>query len=890
MDVLDAAGNPIADLRQEDVTVVEGDLQGRVKSFRGPASQAVNVILVIDVSGSMAQQGRIAGAHRAAHAALDALKNDRDRLGLIAFDDHFEFRQPFSTITAESRSECARQIDRLRPRSGTFIGPPIIAALRTFADKKPDGLKLVLLMTDGDDNERDRFARLREQIGDLSDQLGVQVHAISVGDEVSQGGEDDLKDLAAKGKGRYEHSPQAERLAELFRSRIAETVNECTLVYDSPYPTADGFDRPVTVSIRTPAGPLTATASYKVGPLFERPLEAGGVGSGSADRWRHGADDSAANRRWFARSALRRPAHWLAGRARHSEFSQEGSSRRSAADRCRAERAASDPSTAAPAANWRARCRAIGHGDDAGAALYTAAAAKCRDSETDCRQRAQATTAPAAKERVRPTAMTLRISNLAVRFVVCAVCVSCSQSRCIASSPSAPVEEIARSYVTDKSAAERLKVRRDLLEAALNGPRTRNPPRDDAALRNLQSSASEFRTACAAAEREWLGARADLWSAELARYDRSVEHRDSGALAATLHWSEKIGWWGGPVAVILLLVLLLHDFRHSLRRALGAYAALAVVLLLGMLGIGTAMGMSIMLREPTTAPLDKVDPPQERFEAAIAQAIRERATLKSEVDQLEHDLEFDSRSPGDSEIRRASRELAECAALHAFLVRSRRADIEAAADLTAKWLASADDAMTSRVLRAGTGVGILALAAVGAWIRTRAIGRQRRRRAGTCPACCQRSASARRSAERRRALQCDDVRLRLIDDALFVAAAAGGRARPAALRQDAPDRRGRAGTHGRVLLDPRQHDALGADDGHRTNWRRDLGRAPAARADVPGYAADAAGRARPRSARPDRICWSPSARAHRPRRASEPPTATCWRSMPRSRSNCNGNG
>jgi Mg-chelatase subunit ChlD len=268
MDVLDAAGNPIADLRQEDVTVVEGDLQGRVKSFRGPASQAVNVILVIDVSGSMAQQGRIAGARRAAHAALDALKNDRDRIGLIAFDDHFDFRQPFSTITAESRSECARQIDRLRPRSGTFIGPPIIAALRTFADKKPDGLKLVLLMTDGDDNERDRFARQREQIGDLSDQLGVQIHAIAVGDEVSQGGEDDLKDLAAKGKGRYELSPQAERLAELFRSRIAETVNECTLVYDSPYPTADGFDRPVTVSIRTPAGPLTATASYKVGPLL----------------------------------------------------------------------------------------------------------------------------------------------------------------------------------------------------------------------------------------------------------------------------------------------------------------------------------------------------------------------------------------------------------------------------------------------------------------------------------------------------------------------------------------------------------------------------------------------------------------------------------------------
>lgn len=268
LDVLDAAGNPIADIRKDDVQVVEGDLQGRIKSFRGPASQAANVILVMDVSGSMAQQNRIAGAREAARAALSALKVGRDRVGLIAFDDRFEFRVPFGPLTADSKEECETQISRLRPRSGTLIGQPVVAALRKFEDGKPDGLKMILVMTDGEDNERNRFARLRDQIGDLSDQLGVQVHSISVGNEVGGDGEDDLRDLAAKGKGRYEHAPSPERLAELFRSRVAETVNECTLVYDSPYPTADGIDRPVTVTIRTPAGPLTAIASYKVGPLL----------------------------------------------------------------------------------------------------------------------------------------------------------------------------------------------------------------------------------------------------------------------------------------------------------------------------------------------------------------------------------------------------------------------------------------------------------------------------------------------------------------------------------------------------------------------------------------------------------------------------------------------
>lgn len=268
LDVVDAAGKPIADIKKDDVQVMEGDLPGRIKSFKGPASQAANVILVMDVSGSMAQQNRIGGARKAARAALETLKPDRDRLGLIAFDDRYEFRLPFGSLTAETRDQCEREIDRLRPRSGTAIGPPVLAALRKFDDAKPDGLKMILVMTDGDDNNRDRFARQREQIGDLSDRLGVQVHSISVGQEVSDDGEADLKELAAKGKGRYEHAPSPEQLAALFRARVTETVNECTLVYDSPYPSADGFDRPITVSIRTPGGPLTATASYKIGPLL----------------------------------------------------------------------------------------------------------------------------------------------------------------------------------------------------------------------------------------------------------------------------------------------------------------------------------------------------------------------------------------------------------------------------------------------------------------------------------------------------------------------------------------------------------------------------------------------------------------------------------------------
>jgi hypothetical protein len=323
-------------------------------------------------------------------------------------------------------------------------------------------------------------------------------------------------------------------------------------------------------------------------------------------------------------------------------------------------------------------------------------------------------------------------------FFLCALCVLCGSTSVFAATPPAVVEDMARSYVTQQTAVERLKVRRDLLESAMNASRLRNASRDDAAIRNLQSAVAEFRAICASAEREWLGSRVELWTAELDRYDRSVQQGDSGITSKSLHWAEKIGWWCGPVGVVSLLLLVMYFARHGLRRWLGAYAGLTVVLFLGALGIGTATGMSMMLREPPTSVRERVEPPHEKYAALIDEATQKRTALKTEVDQLEHDLEFDARSPGDSESRKASRELAECAAVHAFLIRRNRADEEATADLVAKATASADDAMSRRLLRASTGVGLMIAAGAGGWMQLKAAKKRRRRLANSCPACGQR--------------------------------------------------------------------------------------------------------------------------------------------------------
>jgi hypothetical protein len=349
------------------------------------------------------------------------------------------------------------------------------------------------------------------------------------------------------------------------------------------------------------------------------------------------------------------------------------------------------------------------------------------------RQRPQTAAASAAREKIRMKGAGVAIL---LRPLVFSVLVDLAATGpAIGAAPPAVVEDLARSFVTESTACERLKARRELLEAAANAPRPRNAPRDDAALRQLQSAAAQFRAACATAEREWLNARTERWTYELSRYDQSQFVQNAGTAAAILYWSERIAWWCGPPAILVLLALLIYDGRRWLRRILGVYAGLAVVLFLGATAIAAAAGMASILRKPITAAPPPLESPHERISGEIAVLANERAALKTEVEQLEDDL---GPSPADRDLRQLSRDLAELARLHAFLVRNRRVDLEATANVRAELSATADDAAAARFLRAGAGLGLCLAIGAGGWLRYRTVRMLRARRAATCPACGQR--------------------------------------------------------------------------------------------------------------------------------------------------------
>ena len=265
MDILDGAGKPIVNLKDADFEVIEEDLPGRVTSFRGPQGQVINLILVIDVSGSMSTDNRIEGAKQSAIAVLEALKVDRDRLAIIPFSSTMQVLRPLEVLTSANRSLCRELIEALEPSGGTRIGPPTLESLNLYQKQPIDGAKMVMVMTDGEDPE---FARHIEAIAQLGEEAGAQVHTIGFGGEVGPAARAALQEVARRCSGQYQHAPSNEELTRIFNARVQETINECTLVYDSPYPQPDGLPRKVELRLKAPNGVVNAAFSYQVGPLL----------------------------------------------------------------------------------------------------------------------------------------------------------------------------------------------------------------------------------------------------------------------------------------------------------------------------------------------------------------------------------------------------------------------------------------------------------------------------------------------------------------------------------------------------------------------------------------------------------------------------------------------
>lgn len=181
---------------------------------------ALNLALVIDVSGSMAGD-KIAAARDTAASVARALTAD-DRLTLVAFDSTAELLLDARTMDEAGRAAALAAIGRLEPRDRTNLWEGWLLGSERVAvamDVDPRASHRVLLLSDGHANEGVTDATtLADHAGEVQAR-GIVTSAVGIGngyDEALLGG------IAEAGGGRLHDAEVPREIGEVVLGELLE--------------------------------------------------------------------------------------------------------------------------------------------------------------------------------------------------------------------------------------------------------------------------------------------------------------------------------------------------------------------------------------------------------------------------------------------------------------------------------------------------------------------------------------------------------------------------------------------------------------------------------------------------------------------------------------------
>ncbi len=201
--------------------------------------KGVDVMIALDVSKSMLAQdlqpNRLTRAKQFIERMLDKLHNDR--VGLVVFAGRAYLQVPLTVDYSSMRLMLQNVRPSMVPTQGTVIGDAIALGMKSFSQKERKH-KAMLILSDGEDHDE----KANTKAGEAAEE-GVIIHTIGIGstqgaplfdeetkapklDEsgqqvVSRLNEEELKNLAEKGRGTYTLLGNAEEGA----SRLAEQID-----------------------------------------------------------------------------------------------------------------------------------------------------------------------------------------------------------------------------------------------------------------------------------------------------------------------------------------------------------------------------------------------------------------------------------------------------------------------------------------------------------------------------------------------------------------------------------------------------------------------------------------------------------------------------------------
>jgi Ca-activated chloride channel homolog len=159
---------------------------------RKDGGKTVYMELVIDTSGSMAEQQRLQAVQKALQVASQQI-NRGNQVGLITFSDRPVHRINFAPFNELEQKRLLTAIDALQPDGATALYDAIavgVSDLMTQKKRDPEGRFYLLVLTDGERTDGIEFTTIK----DVIKQSGVRVYPIAYG-EVNQA---ELKEIARR--------------------------------------------------------------------------------------------------------------------------------------------------------------------------------------------------------------------------------------------------------------------------------------------------------------------------------------------------------------------------------------------------------------------------------------------------------------------------------------------------------------------------------------------------------------------------------------------------------------------------------------------------------------------------------------------------------------------
>ena len=168
---VDGRGRPVTDLRREEFRIREEGRVQPIAHFHGGRGLPARILLLVDASGSMGEEHKVANARWAAARLLEELSPE-DQVAVAGFDSRYWGVVAFTA----DREAVRRGIETITPFGSTALNDALDQAARDIASHG-EGRRAIVVLTDGVDTSSQKTP---DEVIARSRALDVPIYAVSV--------------------------------------------------------------------------------------------------------------------------------------------------------------------------------------------------------------------------------------------------------------------------------------------------------------------------------------------------------------------------------------------------------------------------------------------------------------------------------------------------------------------------------------------------------------------------------------------------------------------------------------------------------------------------------------------------------------------------------------